>query len=73
MRYSHFVLLAAPGEGVLMGTWCADRATAQRLLDDRKANGEAFPGELVVRVPCRVYCKLAQAWVEAHFGYPDRT
>lgn len=53
MRHRHHVFLAAPGVGLLHGTFSIDRTRAAVLLSDRIANGEAFPGEFVVRVPTR--------------------
>lgn len=42
-------ILAAPGVGMIFGTYGAD----DNLLYDRIANCEAFPGEHIVRVPRR--------------------
>ena len=42
-------ILAAPGVGMIHGTYGAD----ETLLYDRQANGDAFPGEHIVRVPRR--------------------
>jgi len=42
-------ILAAPGIGMVHGTFGA----GAMLLGDRIANGDAFPGEFVVRVPRR--------------------
>lgn len=50
----YFAWLVAPGVGVLNGCGFADRKAAATCLADRKANGEAFPGERVARVPRRV-------------------
>lgn len=46
--------LVAPGVGILHGCGFADRKSAAAFLSDRVANGEAFPGERVARVPARV-------------------
>ena len=50
------MMLAAPGVGLLKGT--ATR-NARVLLEDRKANGLAFPGEFVVRVPIQAWGRWA--------------
>ena len=52
-------MLAAPGVGLLHGTATKD---ARMLLKDRKANGHAFPGEFIVRVPI-------EAWVRMQWGH----
>ena len=46
---SYRTILAAPGVGMVKGTYAATATS----LTDRKANGDAFPGERVVRVPRR--------------------
>lgn len=50
---SHRIFLVAPGVGRVQGTECANRGAASVLLSDRIANGEAFNGEFVCRVPAR--------------------
>jgi hypothetical protein len=50
MRHHYAAMLAAPCMGLLQGTERSDRGSAATLLADRIANGEAFPGERVVRV-----------------------
>lgn len=46
--------LVAPGAGIIQGCGFADRHAAGVALEDRRANGEAFPGERVARVPVRL-------------------
>jgi len=55
MKPRHSVTLAAPGVGILHGCECANRQRAAVLLSDRIANGHAFRGEFVARVPARVW------------------
>ena len=52
-------ILAAPGVGMIHGSYGSDQVT----LSDRRANGEAFPGERVVRVPRRAVRTYHQRWL----------
>lgn len=45
--------LAAPGVGLVHGTFGVPVETLRVWLDDRRADGDAFPGEFVVRLPRR--------------------
>lgn len=48
-----------PEEGyrtvIMHGTQCASRAAANMLAFDRKANGEGFADEFVVKVPTHIF------------------
>ncbi len=50
---SHMPVLVAPGVGVVTCPFANRREAAIRLAD-RVANGEAFPGEVVARMPRRI-------------------
>lgn len=55
-------ILAAPSVGAVAGSF----GYGQMMLDDRIANGHAFPGEHVVRVPRRFVRYRHQRWLLAH-------
>lgn len=55
-------ILAAPGVGMVFGTF----GYGAMLLDDRIADGYAFPGERVVRLPRRFVRYRHQRWLLAH-------
>lgn len=57
----YFAWLVAPGVGILHGCGFADRKAAAVALADRVANGEAFPGERVARVPGRIIRREVQS------------
>lgn len=61
-RPKYITALAAPSVGVVKGTLCTDRNTARIILADRVANGEAFPGERVTRVPARIIAPRFFYW-----------
>ncbi len=50
---TRWAVAVAPGVGIVHGTMMGALALAT-LLADRAANGEAFPGEHLVRLPRRV-------------------
>jgi len=52
-------ILAAPGIGMVHGTFGAD----ETLLFDRRSDGYAFPGERLVRVPRRLVRDYHGAWL----------
>lgn len=53
MTTNRCAVLVAPGVGYLVGTF-STAADLKVFHSDRKANGEAWPGERLVRVPRRI-------------------
>lgn len=53
------ICLKAPCVGIVINSLCANRADADILLSDRRANGESFDGE-------RVYSATEQEYHEVH-------
>lgn len=47
--------LRAPGIGIVLNSECATRRKAEIFLMDRRANGDAFPGEYVYMATERDY------------------
>lgn len=60
-RYSRLIL-AAPSVGLIFGSYPANRG----LLADRRADGLAFPGECLVRIPRRFVRDRHGAWLLSH-------
>lgn len=66
----HPFYLWAPNVGRVIGTECATLADATVLLTDRRANGDAFPGERVQEQCECEYC--GEYWDLDHECYGTR-
>lgn len=60
-------VLLLTGRGVVYGAQFVRREDAELLLSDRKANGEAFPGEFVARGQARVFAPTSSDNNAYHF------
>lgn len=56
----HRIFLVAPEVGIVQGTECVSMKEAKLLLYDRKANGDAFKGERVARIPVEIFAPSMQ-------------